>query len=256
MSILSLSLRFILAGFLVFNVLSSYSQNKKEPPKDKKNLLDKVSELPDILISQKEVTDTNAHRFVQDVLSVEVPPLWKEKGTMLLNDLKLNKTDKEPLNATLPLPEKKIINSVTLTLNTIKKTPTERKAMAVEQVKAHLAACDKAWGTSRSGSEVDELLNTMVTGPESFTTRQGRSGDLYLIHDIQPQQSSLILLLLVQGPQPNIVHFAQIQFQRFIYIYETTPPDEVMEWRAFVYPDEQETYVDFGKKILQTLVIR
>lgn len=254
MSVISLSLRLVFIAIFIVNIQSAYSQNKKDPPKDKKNLLDKVSELPDILISQKEVSDTNAHRFVQDILSIEVPPVWKEKGTMLLNDLKLNKTDKEPLNGTLPLPEKKIVNSLILTLNTIKKTPAERKAMAIAQVKAHIATCDKAWGTSRSISETEELLNTMIIGPETFTTRQGRSGDLYLIHDIQPQQSSLILLLLVQGPQPNSVHFAQIQFQRFIY--ETTPPDEVMEWRTFIYPDEQQTYIDFGKKMFQTLLIR
>ncbi|MBL0308426.1 MAG: hypothetical protein IPP77_01655 [Bacteroidetes bacterium] len=237
----------------VFSSISAFSQAKKEPVKEKKSLLDKVSELPDVLISQKEKVDTNASRFIQDILSIEVPPIWKEKGVMLFNDLKLNKTDKEPLNTSLPLPAKKIIQGVTITLNSIKKSPADKKAMTVASIKSHLVAFYKDAGTKVDQKELDEQVNSMISAPQSFTTSQGKTGDLYFINDIQTQQSSYIILLIVPDAVPNFCHFVQFQYYRFIY--ETTIPEDVMEWKTFVYPDEQEVYVNFTKDILKTLVI-
>lgn len=240
----------LLALFLLGSV-SLMAQNKA-PKKSAKEVLE---ELPDMLIAQPDKgPDTLADKLVNFNLQLTIPPLWKEKGALIFSDFKVLKADKEPLDKTLPVADKKIAQGIQITMNTVKKTTTEKKEEILKQLKATVAKLYKDNGETLAAAALDEKVKSLVSGPESFTTTQGKTGELYYINDIQGQETALVMLLLIPGADGKSSHF--VYFKYFRYNYETTFPDDILEWRMFVYPDEQEAYVNFTKNILKTLVVR
>lgn len=228
------------------------SAQKDETKKEKKTAKEIINELPEMLIAQPDAgVDTNANKLINGDVAMVIPLLWKEKGLQTIIDYKLQKTDAEPLLATMPLPEKKLAQGVIITSGTVKKTTAEKKQLVITQIKNHLSAFYKEAQVSTTATELTEKANAMLVNTEPFTTDAGLKGDLYLLHDIDPKQSSLVVLFLAASVDPAKTHFAQINYLR--YNYETTYPEDPLEWKMFVYEDEQQAYVNFTKSILKTL---
>lgn len=226
--------------------------SQKEPKKSAKEVLE---ELPEMLIAQPDKgPDTLADKLVNFNLQLTVPPVWKEKGALIFSDFKVAKADKEPLDKTLPVPDKKIAQGIQITMNTVKKTVGDKKEEVLKQLKTTVTKLYKDNGETLSAADLDEKVKSLVSAPENFTTNEGRSGELCYINDIQGQETALVMLLLVPGADGKSSHF--VYFKYFRYNYETNLPEDLLEWRMFLYPDEQEAYVNFTKKILKTLVIR
>src|ERR1043165_5917614 len=163
-----------------------------------------IKNLPDDLLATPEAgPDSNANKLVNDNLSLEINPLWKEKGVLTIFEYKLQKCDVEPLKSTFPLDDKKLVQVLTINMNTVKKSPAEKKQMVLADVQKHLTAFYKDAGKTVSKEEMATQLNAMVVGQESITTNQGKTGELYLIHDIQSQQAGFMVLLLIPGTVPN-----------------------------------------------------
>lgn len=228
---------------------------KSEPVKEKKTVKEVINELPDMLLAQPETpADTNANRLINDNVSIVISPLWKEKGLQTIIDYKLLKTDAEPILATMPLPHKKLAQGIVIKSGTIKKTPADKKQAVFTQVKNHISTYNKEAGLSMSTSDLNEKANSMITGPEAFKSDEGRAGEIYYLNDIDSKQSNFIILLLVPSSDGTKTHFVQITYLR--YNYETTLPEDIMELKTFVYPEDQQDYIDFTKKILKTLRIQ
>lgn len=244
----------LLIVLLLLGAQVTFAQNDKDT-KEKKTVKEKLEALPDMLIAQPDnPADTFGDKIVSNNLYIKVHPLWREKGAMILNDYKLNKTNEEPLDATLPVPDKKIAQSIVINLNTVKKNPADVKAQVMAQVKKNLIKYYKDAGQSISGKDLDDKVNSMIVGSDKLTTAQGKQGEVYYINDIQSQQSGFIMLYVIPGDAPGTTIF--VQFEYFRYIYETEFPEDIMEWRCFIYPDEQQAYIDFTKKIMQTLMVK
>ncbi|MCW5909200.1 MAG: hypothetical protein KIS94_15145 [Chitinophagales bacterium] len=239
--------------FPLFLLLIGFaSAQNKEPKKTAKQVLE---ELPEMLIAQPDKgTDTLADKLINFNLQLTIPPVWKEKGALIFSDFKLPKADHDPIYQSLPFPDKKLAQGIVITMNTIKKTTAEKKDLVLKDVRAHLTALYKESGEAISAKELDEKVASLVSAPESFTTAEGRKGELYYINDIQSQQSNFVMLLLIPGADGKSSHFVDFRYYRFNY--ESNIPDDMTEWRMFIYPDEQQAYVDFTKKILSTLIIR
>lgn len=246
-----------LTAFVLFVCLQAIAQEKdKDKGKQTKGekIMETIKSLPEDLLAQPDaVADTNANKIMNDNLSVVVNPIWREKGTTSFIEFKLLKADVDPVRETFPLPDKKLVQGLTVNLNTIKKTAEEKKQMVLAQVQSHLAAYYKEQGTTLGKDEMAEKVKAMIAGEEDFTTA-GRSGKLYYIHDIQSQQSGFIVLLLLPGADAKSVTF--VLFNYFHYAYETTLPEDPLELRMFTYAEDQQTYIDFTKGILKTLVIK
>ncbi len=238
--------------FSVFVMLNAQAPEKQTKGQ---KFIETIKNLPEDLIKQPDApADTNANKLVNDNLSMEVHPVWKEKGTLSIIEYKMLKCDVDPVKETLPLPDKKLVQVITINLNTIKKTAAEKKQMVLAQVQSHLAAYYKEAGQVVSKEDLANQVNAMIVSSEPFTTNAGRTGELYFIHDIQTQLTGFTGLLLLPGADGKSVTFVQLTYSH--YVYETTFPEDIMEWRLFVYPDDQQLYVDFTKKMLKTLVIR
>ena len=240
--------------FISFLSLSNYAQ-EKEKPKDKKSIKEVLKEIPDMLIAAPDAAvDTNANRLINDNIALDINPLWKEKGLQTIIEYKLQKTDAEPLQATMPVPDKKIVQVITINSGTSKKPLAEKKQAVLAQIKNHVAAFYKEAGVSITATELNEKTNAMLIGTETFTTAQGKTGELYYLNDIDPKQSALTILYLVPTADGTKTNFAQFSYIR--YNYETTYPEDILEWKTFVYADEQKAYIDFTKKILKTMRIQ
>ncbi len=236
---------------LLMSFVWASAQNKGQ----KKSAKEVLQELPDMLIAQPDKgPDTLADKLINFNMQLTVPPIWKEQGALIFSDFKLQKADKEPLSESFPLSEKKIAQGLQITMNTIKKSTTEKKEMVMKEVKNHLAGIYKDNGEPLSSKEVEEKASRLISSPENFTTDAGKTGELYYINDLQTQQSNFVMLLLIPGEDGKSCHFVFFEYYR--YNYETTLPEDILEWKMFVYPDEQQAYVDFTKKILKTLVIK
>src|SRR5207249_3766934 len=118
------------------------AQNNKQTKQEKiEKIKETIKSLPEDLIKAPEVAaDSLADRLVNDNLSIPVNPLWKEKGTLTIIDFKMMKCDVEPLKSTFPLADKKLVQSLTINLNTVKKTPTDKKQAVLADVQKHLQA--------------------------------------------------------------------------------------------------------------------
>ncbi len=243
----------LLSVILVVSLSFVNAQTNKQTKGEK--IKEAIKNLPEDLIRQPEAAvDTNANKIVNDNLSIEVPPLWKEKGTLTIIDYKLLKCDADPLNATFPLADKKLVQGLTINLNTIKKSPADKKQIVLADIQKHIAAFYKEAGKTATKEELAAQTNAMIVSNEPFTTNQGKTGELYFMHDIQTLQAGFTALLLIPGTAPNSVTF--VYFNYYHYVYETTYPEDILEWRTFLYPEDQQTYIDFTKKILKTLVIK
>jgi hypothetical protein len=234
--------------------LFSSAQNK-EKQKDKKSVKEVINKIPDMLIAQPNAgIDTNANKLINDNMYIIINPLWREKGTQTIIEFKVSKTDVEPLKSTFPLPDKKLAQGLIINMGTIKKAALERKQGVLNQIKNHLAAYYKEAQVAITPQELAEKANAMIIASESLTTNQGRQGEVTFINDIQTNQSNLLALLLIPGTSPATTHFVQITYVH--YTYETTYPEDPLELKMFVYPDEQQAYIDFTKEILKSLKIQ
>ncbi|MES2619418.1 MAG: hypothetical protein V4615_01090 [Bacteroidota bacterium] len=233
----------------------SFLQAQEKEKKEKKSVKEVINELPDMLIAQPDAgPDTNANKLINDNMSIVIPPLWREKGLHTLLEFKVPKTNVEPLLSTFPLPDKKIAQGLVVYMSTIKKPAAEKKQSVLAQIKNHITAYYKEAGLSISAQELTDKTNEMIISTEAFTTGEGKQGELYVLHDIQTNQSNLVVLLLIAGVVPNTTNYVQFNYTR--YTYETNLPEDLMELKMFVYPDEQDAYVGFTKGILKTLRIK
>lgn len=238
-------------SLLLLLSLSLFAQKEIE----KKTVKETLEQLPDMLIAQPDQgPDSNANKIVSDRLSITINPLWKKEGTLYFTDFKLTKTDKEPLSATLPLPDKKLVHQVVITLTTLKKTATEKRDLLLADVKKHLAAYYKESGIAINSADLAARSAEMITENEAFTTAQGKEGVMYMLDDIQTTQSDFAIAFATPDTEKGGIHFAQIRFVKFNY--ETTYPEDAMELKTFVYPDEQQLFVAFAKQMLKTLVVK
>lgn len=248
----------LITALAVAGMLPALAQtNSKGTDKQTKGekVMETIKNLPEDLLAQPETApDTNANKIMNDNLSVVVNPIWREKGTTSFIEYKMQKCDVEPVVGTFPQPDKKLVQELTVNLNTIKKTAEEKKQMVIAQVQNHLTAYYKEQGTVLGKTELADKAKAMIAGTEAFTTNQGRKGELYYIHDIQAQTTGFIVLLLLPSADGKAVTFAQFNYSH--YVYETTLPEDVMELRMFTYPEDQQEYINFTKGILKTMVIK
>jgi len=246
-------------AFLVITLLSGsvllHAQDSTKIKKPKKSLGEKIEALPDMLISTPtNPTDSALSILKNENLTLIINPQWNEKGTQTNNDLKITKLNEDPLKGTFPLPEKDISNSLTITMTTIKKSADDKKNAVFAAAKTHLAAYYKEAGKAISGDELGANSKYFISGPEVFTTAEGKQGELYYVNDIAPQQTTFEVLFLTPGAKPGSTVF--VQFNYIKYTYESVVPDDYTELRYFVYPEDQKTYENFTKKYLTTLKIK
>jgi len=214
----------------------------------------KLDKLPDMFIpTYNSPTDSALSILKNDNLVLIINPQWSEKGTQMNNDIKIPKVNEDPLNATFPLPERNSANTLTITMATYKKTPEDKKNAVLNLAKTHLAAYYKEAGKAISADELTANAKYFTSGPEAFTTAEGKTGEVYTVNDIAPQQTSFIVFLLIPGTKPGTTVFVQFTYTK--YTYESIVPDDYTELRFFVYPDDQKTYTDFTKTFLKTLQI-
>lgn len=248
----------LITALAVAGMLPALAQtNNKGTDKQTKGekVMEAIKNLPEDLLAQPETApDTNANKIMNDNLSVVVNPIWREKGTTSFIEYKMQKCDVDPVVSTFPLPDKKLVQELTVNLNTIKKTAEEKRQMVLTQVQNHLTAYYKEQGTTLSKTELADKAKAMIAGTEAFTTNQGRKGELYYIHDIQAQTTGFIVLLLLPSADGKAVTFAQFNYSH--YVYETTLPEDVMELRMFTYAEDQQEYINFTKGILKTMVVK
>lgn len=246
-----MKMRLLLLLALVSSQLFLAAQKKE----DKKTVGEKVEEFTEALLAQPDKgIDSDANKLVSGNVAMEIHTLWKEKGTLFFNDYKLDKTHNPPLDETMPLAEKKIIQAVTIALNTNKKTAAEKKDGLLKEIKTHLTGYYKEAGVAVSGADITAKVNAAVSSPESFTTAQGRTGELYFANDIQTTQSDFVALLILAPDAKGNLTYAQIRYTRFTY--ETTLPEDANELKTFLYADEEKVYADFTKKMLKTVTVR
>lgn len=245
---------FLLIAFLSGSVLLQ-AQDTTQTKKSKKNIMDKVEALPDMLIpSYNSPTDSILSILKNDNLTLIINPTWTEKGTQTNNDLKIQKLNEDPLKETFPLPEKELANSLTITFATIKKSADDKKNALLNAAKTHLQTYYKEAGKAISGDELATNAKYFTSGPEPLTTAEGKQGEIIYLTDIAPQQTTFIALFTTPGVKPGTTVFVQFSYIR--YTYESIVPDDYTEIRFFVYPDDQKTYENFTKKYIRTLKIQ
>lgn len=244
-------MKYTLMILLALIVGAASAQNSGE----KKTLKEKAEDFGNKVIAQPDAgADTTVDKIMTDNLYITVDPLWRQKGAMIFNDYKLNKTNEEPLVNSFPLPEKKIVVSANINLINQKKPTSDKRAATLAQVKSHLAAYYKDAGQAISAKDLDAKVQSAIVKTEEFTTAQGQKGELLAINDVQSQRSDYIILLLI--PRVDGKETTYVQFTYTRYAYEDEMAADPFEWRTFVYPDEEQEYIDFTKKILKTLVIK
>jgi hypothetical protein len=232
---------------------SLFAQAQDSTKTKKKSVIDKIKEVPEMLIAQPDQTDTLANQLRNNDLYLIVNPIWKQQGTQIGNDLKVPKINEDPLSETFPLSDKKIANGLNITMVTQKKLPEEKKQGVIAQVKTHLIALYKEAGKTQSGDEITTQVNSMISAPEAFTTNDGKTGELYLVNDFASQQSNFMIVFIAPGNKPGTSNF--IQFNYYKYSYDAIP-DDLNELKVFGFPDDQKEYVDFTKKVLKTLKVQ
>ena len=214
----------------------------------------KLDKLPDMFIpSYNTPTDSALSILKNDNLVLIIHPQWSEKGTQMNNDIKIPKINEDPLLETFPLPERNTGNTLTITMATYKKSADEKKNGVLNLAKTHLAAYYKEAGKAISADELTANAKYFTSGPVAFTTAEGKTGEVYTVNDIAPQQTSFIVFLIIPGTKPGTTVFVQFAYTR--YTYESVVPDDYTELRYFVYPDDQKIYTDFTKTFFKTLQI-
>lgn len=244
--------KLLLSAVLIQCIGCIYAQ-KGTDNKDK-TFKEKVEQFGQDLIAQPEKTDTNANKLINDNMSLEVPPLWREKGTYTIVQFNLPKTDFSPLKETLPNPDKKVVQSIVVNMTGTKKSAADKKAELTSTIKKHLATYFKDGAITKTAQEISDIANTMFVGSEEFTTQQGKSGELVYYQDVDSKQSAFIVLMLLPDAAKGVTY--SVQFNYIRYNYETNYPEDPLEWRTFLYQDEQQSYVDFTKNILKTFKVK
>lgn len=229
------------------------SQTDSTGKKKKAKFGETMQQLPDMLVAKADKgPDSSMYFLKNDNLSMQVNPMWQDKGTQIANDLRIQKINEDPLDETFPLSSKKLCNGLNITMQTIKKPVDDKKQQLVAQVKAHLLALCKAANKNMSADQVNEHVKDAIKGPEKFTTKDGKEGDLYLVDDFQPQQSGFLIAWLCPGAKPGTTVFIQFNYYKFEY---DEVPDDLSDLKVFQYADDLTTYLDFTKGILKTLKI-
>jgi hypothetical protein len=219
--------------------------------KTKKTVKETLSEIPDMLIAQPDAAvDTNANKLMNDKMYIIIPPVWREVGTLSIIDFKLPKTDQDPVKATLPLPEKSIVKSMSINIGSWKKTAEEKRQQVLATQKSHLLALLKQNGRSMSVTELTEQLNNMQLPSEELTLNSGKKATLHYFQDFEAKQTSFIVLMLLPDAEKGLTYFTQFNYIK--YNYETELPEDLMDLKVFVYPDEQQLFIDFTKERLKT----
>jgi hypothetical protein len=219
--------------------------------KPKKTVKETLSEIPDMLIAQPgAVADTNANKLMNDKMYIIIPPVWREVGTLSIIDFKLPKTDQDPVKATLPLPEKSIVKSMSINIGSWKKTAEEKRQQVLATQKSHLLALLKQNGRSMSVTELTEQLNNMQLPSEELTLNSGKKATLHYFQDFEAKQTSFIVLMLLPDAEKGLTYSTQFNYIK--YNYETELPEDLMDLKVFVYPDEQQLFIDFTKERLKT----
>jgi hypothetical protein len=250
-----MKIAFLVVSLLLAGTFAAQAQDSTKVKKPKTSLADKIEKLPDMFIPEvHNPTDSALSILKNENLILIINPEWNEKGTQTNNDLKITKLNEDPLKETFPLPEKEIANVLVITMTTIKKSAEDKKNSLLTAAKQHLAAYYKEAGKAISADELTTNAKYFTSGPEAFTTAQGKQGELNYINDIAPQQSTYIVLFTTPGAKPGTTVF--VQFSYIKYTYESVVPDDFTELRQFVYPDDQKTYQDFTKRFIKTLKIQ
>lgn len=242
-----------LIALLSLVIISLANAQDTTATKKKAKFGETIQQIPDMLIEGKDNSKDSSMYFLKnDNLSVRVNPLWQQNGTQTGNDLKLDKINDDPLDATFPLPDKKLANGLVLTMTTVKKSPDDKRKAIIAQLKTDLIKMLKDAGKSMTGEEIDQAVAAMAVGTEPFKTDEGKEGQLYIFNGYASKQSNFFIDLLIPGAKPNTTVF--IQFDYLHYQYDEVP-DDLSDLRVFPYPDDMNTYLDFSKKILKTLKI-
>lgn len=237
-------------GLLLFSIVSSAQSDSSKFGK----FYNKLDKLPDMFVPvYNSPTDSALSILKNDNLVLIINPQWSEKGTQIGNDIKIPKINEDPLIGTFPVPERNTANGLDITMATYKKSPEDKKNQVFAQAKAHLAAYYKEAGKSVSADELAANAKSFISGPETFTTAEGKTGEIYTVNDIAPQQSSFLVFLVIPGTKPGTTAFVQFNYLR--YTYESVVPDDYTELKFFTYPDDQKAYVDFTKTFFKTLQI-
>jgi hypothetical protein len=248
-------IKYSIAAILFFALSVGVSAQSNSGGKDKKSVKETLEQLPEMLIAQPDAgPDSNANRLRNDNLSILIDPAWYDKGLQTLLEFKLTKTDYEPLYTTFPIPEKKIVQSLTINMGTPKKSANDKKNDVLNVVKKHIIAFYKESGVALSADELSNKVSAAVVGTDKLKTDEGKDAELVFINDIESKQSSFIILMTVPAANGTSTHFIQFSYTRFNY--DTNLPEDIADWRTFVYPTEQQQYIDFTKNILKTLRIR
>jgi hypothetical protein len=245
----------ILSALLITVTIQFAAAQKQEPAKDKKTVKEVIGQLPEMLLAQPAAKqDSSYYILSNDNVSVRVDSLWQESGMQVFGDLKLQKIDEAPLKSTFPLPNKQLVKALTISLGTTKKTAEEKKQAVLKDVKNHLAALYKEGGKAANQQELTTQVNSMISAAEKFTTEQGKTGDVYLINDVQTNQSNFIVLLLLPSADGTKVSYLQFSYAKFNY--DTNLPEDVMEWRTFVFDDDRDAFVAFTKNIMKSFSVK
>jgi hypothetical protein len=245
----------VIVLFAGYNLANAQNDDQTDTTKTKKKAKfgETMQQLPDMLIAPGDkAVDSSMYFLKNDNLTISVNPMWQDKGTQISNDLRLNKINEDPLDATFPLQSKRLCNGLTITMETVKKPMDYKKQQIIASIKAHLLALYKAAGRAISSDQVTQQVNDAVKGPFKFTTKEGKEGDLYQIDDFQPQQSGYLVIWMMPGAKPGTTVFVQFNYYKFEY---DEVPDDISDLKVFQYPDDLLTYMDFTKKMLKTLKI-
>jgi hypothetical protein len=78
----------------------------------------------------------------------------------------------------------------------------------------------------------------------------GKKATLHYFQDFEAKQTSFIVLMLLPDAEKGLTYSTQFNYIK--YNYETELPEDLMDLKVFVYPDEQQLFIDFTKERLKT----
>jgi hypothetical protein len=139
---------------------------------------------------------------------------------------------------------------MSINIGSWKKTAEEKRQQVLATQKSHLLALLKQNGRSMSVTELTEQLNNMQLPSEELTLNSGKKATLHYFQDFEAKQTSFIVLMLLPDAEKGLTYSTQFNYIK--YNYETELPEDLMDLKVFVYPDEQQLFIDFTKERLKT----